>query len=103
MTARTAVDFLLSLIAVLLVVGGLLSERAVAQEMLPDTIRSAYVESASYSPVSETTVRPVSNTRVPHGPYTFAVHATGPDGQTGDMAISEFEDRPPERPQPPNN
>lgn len=97
MTARTAVDFLLSLIAVLLVAGGLLSERAVAQEMLPDTIRSAYVESASYSAVSETTVRPVSNTGVPHGPYTFAVHATSPDGQTDDMAISELEDRPPER------
>lgn len=97
MTARTAVDFLLSLIAVLLVAGGLLSERA-AEEMFPDTIRSAHAESASYSPVSETAVRPVFNTGVPYGPYTFAVHATSPDDQTGDMAIDEFEDRSPERP-----
>jgi hypothetical protein len=99
MTARTAVDFLLSLIAVLLVAGGLLSERAAAaEEMFPDTIRSAHVESASYSPVSETAVRPVFNTGVPHGPYTFTINATSPDGQTGDVAVTEFEDRPPERP-----
>jgi len=99
MTTKTAVDFLLSLIAVLLVTGGLLSERAAAGEVLPYVAASgAHVETASHPPVSKTTVRPVSNTSVPHGSYAFAVRATSPTGQRGETAIGEFEDLSPRQP-----
>jgi len=127
MTARTAVDFLLSLIAVLLIAGGLLSERAAAEEMPSGTdAPSTYHERAPYSPTARLIPHAVedgpSSERSfgpsPLGPrdgagcddrqpLTYAGHSYGScaiadyaassAGRMGETMIVEFEARLPER------